>query len=66
MYNSLQIIIPSIFPFGKISIQSESIIPLKFPLTITLWAKISPLTTPSLPIIIVFLEFIFPSNSPSI
>lgn len=65
IYNSVQIIVPSILPFGRISIESESIVPLKYPPIITLFAKISPFTNPLLPTKTVFVEFILPSNSPS-
>ena len=65
MYNSLQMIVPSTLPFGIISIHSESIVPTKLPLTITLFAMIFPFTTPLLPTKIVFVELILPSNSPS-
>lgn len=57
---------PSTLPFDKISINSESIEPLNFPLIVTLWAEILPITFPFLPIKTLFSELISPSNSPSI
>ncbi len=64
--SSSDVIVPSNLPFARISIAFASTLPVILPLTITFCAKTSPIIIPVLPTMTVFLEWITPSNSPSV
>ncbi len=58
-------IFPTIFPSFKSSMLSQSAVPSKRPLTISLTEDNSPFMLPSAPILTILVELILPVTSPS-